>query len=127
MSTDQPCQVKATHGFSNLRYVTSVHCLVPTEAPSNPNAVALDSTSARINWGPVPQEHHHGIIRGYRIFYRKDGNDTELVKESAEAANSTLLLSLAKAAKYRVKLLAFTSAGEGKASELEFLTHDDSK
>lgn len=87
----------------------------------------MDSTSARITWGKVPEENRNGIIQGYRIFYRRDGNDTELDKETAEAADSVLLLSLDRAANYHVKLLAFNAAGNGTSTEFEFRTDDDSK
>lgn len=44
-----------------------------------------------------------------------------------EAANSVLLKSLDKAAKYFVEVLAFTNAGEGIASKFTITTADDGK
>lgn len=95
----------------------------------------LDSTSVRINWGEVPKEQRHGIIRGYRVLYKRKQNakrrrrsaDNFQEVTTVDGAYSILLRSLDKAAEYEVRVLAFTSVGDGPWLNISFNTAEDSK
>ena len=77
-------------------------------------------------WGSVPEEQRHGIILGYKIFYRRTSRHDfkeKLVNPNSEA---TELTDLEKFTKYDVGIVAFTSKGDGKRSQLKmFLTSED--
>ncbi|XP_044183373.1 uncharacterized protein LOC114961704 isoform X1 [Acropora millepora] len=86
---------------------------------------ALDSISARISWGPVPTDYHNGIIKGYRVFYKRGVNGTYKNKTTVWPADTLLLLNLDKAAEYNCTVLAFTETGDGTKGDFTFKTDDD--
>ena len=102
--------------------------LVPTEPPDNIDADILE-TLVKISWDPVPEKSHNGEILGYRITYYQEGNKTETEKTELKPPDffSVLLKSLGKFSKYHFKILAYTSAGDGKVGNISFTTSDDSK
>lgn len=115
---------------------TFFHWLVPGAAPPGVYVDVLDSTSARINWLEVPEEKRHGDIIGYRVLYRRKQNgkrrrrsaDNFQTVTTVDGAYSILLKSLHKAAKYEVKVRAFTSVGDGPSlPNISFTTSEDSK
>ena len=113
------------------------HWLVPGAAPTNVYVEPLGSTLARVNWGKVPEKDRNGIIKGYRVRYkripegtrrRRSAEDYKEEKVPDGDTTSRILRSLDKACEYEVEVLAFTSKGDGNFSTPErFRTDDDSK
>ena len=98
----------------------------------------MGSTLAKVNWGKVPEKDRNGIIKGYRVRYKRITADGRRRKRSAEDyqqklvpdgdTTSLVLRSLDKAGKYEVEVLAFTSKGDGNFSTPQhFRTDEDSK
>ncbi|XP_074627585.1 protein sidekick-like isoform X3 [Acropora palmata] len=98
---------------------------VPSKAPTNLKASVLDSISARISWGHVPTDYRNGIIKGYRVFYKRGVNGTYKNKTTVWPAKTLLLLNLDKAAEYNCTVLAFTGTGDGTKGDFTFKTGDD--
>lgn len=114
----QPWLFAVNHLYSSL---------VPSKAPTDLKAEVLDSISARITWGPVPTDYHNGIIKGYRVFYKRRVNGTYKNKTTVWPAKTLLLLNLDMAAEYNCTVLAFTETGDGTKGDFIFKTGDDSK
>ncbi|XP_015757030.1 PREDICTED: protein sidekick-1-like, partial [Acropora digitifera] len=98
---------------------------VPSKAPTDLKATVLDSISARIHWEPVPKDYHNGIIKGYRVFYKRRVNGTYKNKTTVWQAKTLLLRNLDKAAEYNCTVLAFTETGDGTKGDFTFKTGDD--
>lgn len=98
---------------------------------------ALGSTLAKVNWGKVPEKDRNGIIKGYRVRYKRILEGTRKrrstedyqEKEVPDGDTTSLVLrSLDKAGQYKVEVLAFTSKGDGNFSTpASFRTDEDSK
>lgn len=98
---------------------------------------ALGSTLARVNWVKVHEKDRNGIIKGYRVRYKRI-REAKRKRRSAEDyqqelvpdgdTTSLVLRSLDKAEEYEVEVLAFTSKGDGNFSTPKrFYTDEDSK
>jgi len=48
---------------------------VPSQPPQNVQATPLSSQSIMIVWGPPPLYTLHGILQGYKIFYKPVRDD----------------------------------------------------
>ena len=91
-----------------------IFILVPSLSPSNLRAHNTSSTTLRVTWLPVPQEFLHGILLGYRLFFKAEKN---LFYENVTTVNQTLeLTGLEKFTNYSMKILAFTRIGDGNVS-----------
>ena len=66
-------------------------------------------------WNEVPQEDRNGEIQGYRVLY-SDADGLETKKTVDAPTRETLLIGLKKSTTYTIKVLAFTSVGDGPAS-----------
>ncbi|XP_022807815.1 uncharacterized protein LOC111344819 [Stylophora pistillata] len=93
----------------------------PSQAPSNLTLIASSSTSITASWQLPSAYSRHGIIAGFRLFYKKKGFMGSM---SAETINNGTTLSgdiigLDKYTEYEFKVLAFTSHGDGPKSSVE--------
>ena len=80
-----------------------------------------------MKWDEVPQEHRNGKIQGYKVLY-SDPNGPKQKKSVNNSARQTSLTDLKKATLYIIKVLAFTSVGNGPASSgISVATSEDSK
>ena len=78
-----------------------------------------------VSWGPVPDGFVHGVLRGYRLYFKKT-RETGRVSSSATRvitfgpneyhATMTLLKNFAM---YNLEITAFTIKGEGPRTELK--------
>lgn len=92
---------------------------VPEAPPQNVNCIALSSQSVKISWFEPPLQFHGGIIQGYKILYRPLSQDSEtsVTNEVKRTSNlETYLHALYKATNYSVRVLAYTSSGDGTSS-----------
>ena len=91
--------------------------------PLNVIANATFGTAINVSWSPVPEEHHKGILLGYRIYYQEYDwtgplwpmriNNTGLV-ESLELMNLNL------SSNYSIQVAGYTSIGVGNLSDVIF-------
>ena len=108
-------------------YDGSCSSIEPSAPPSNIRSHPNSSTSVQVEWDEVPQEHTNGKIQGYRVLY-KDQDGPEQIKTVHASARQTSLTDLKKATLYTIKVLPFTSVGDGPASSaIRVTTSEDSK
>ncbi|KAL5284148.1 hypothetical protein ACFFRR_006432 [Megaselia abdita] len=102
---------------------------VPEAPPQNVNCTSLSSQSLKISWQEPPLQFHGGIIQGYKILYRPIVNRIDFTSKMEIKRTSNLetyLHTLHKATNYSVKVLAYTSSGDGLASHPLFcVTEED--
>ena len=80
-----------------------------------------------VEWNEVPQEHRNGEIQGYRVLY-SDSHGLEQDKTVHTSTRQTSVTDLKKSTVYTIKVLAFTSAGDGPESPaIHVSTAEDSK
>ena len=101
---------------------------MPELPPQNLRAHNTSSTSVKVLWKPVPEGFVHGILLGYRVFYKERG----AAKFIARVANQKSLLmelkGLRKFTFYTIKILAFTRIGDGASSaEISVQTDQDGR
>ena len=102
--------------------------VVPSQPPVNFKAQNTSSTSIRVTWGEVPQGFLHGILLGYRVFYKETGdkNSSYVNMTTGPAERKLHVAGLEKFTEYSTKVLAFTRKGDGAVSDnLSVLTDED--
>lgn len=101
---------------------------VPSQPPQGVQATAINSRSIKVVWSPPPLFTLHGILQGYKIYYKpvrfdEDESDSNAVVSSELEATIT---GLSKYTNYSLQVLAFTRKGEGVRCEPLFvLTQQD--
>ncbi|XP_068691271.1 protein sidekick-2-like [Montipora foliosa] len=94
---------------------------VPSKGPSNFTVTANTSTVIIASWKLPSPDSRHGIIRGFKIFFRKKGSENR--PETTFVSNASMYIpvtGLAKFTEYEFHVLAFTSAGDGMNSSVKF-------
>ncbi|XP_068675598.1 cell adhesion molecule DSCAML1-like [Montipora foliosa] len=94
----------------------------PSKAPSNFTVTANTSTVIVASWQLPSPDSRNGIIRGFKIFFRKKGSDNrpETIFVSTASMYKIPVTGLAKFTEYEFHVLAFTSAGDGMNSSVQF-------
>jgi len=103
---------------------------VPSQPPTDLTAYNTSSTSLQVAWGEVPDGFVHGILQGYRVFYKKTGNKNDSYVNSTTGPNERKfhITGLEKFTAYTLKVLAFTRKGDGVVSlNISVLTDEDGK
>ena len=106
-STRCTCKLALTSAFLSQ---------VPSRPPQNVTVAKDNSTSTSlfVHWRPVPANHQNGIIRGYRILYKKSFSQEKLKTKNVSAeSTATELKNLTKYTEYDITILAYTSKGNG--------------
>lgn len=68
-----------------------------------------------VTWLIVPDGYVHGILRGYRVLFKEEG---DIYYQNVTTVNQSLELEgLQKFTNYSVRVLAFTSIGDGNVSD----------
>lgn len=101
---------------------------VPEAPPQNVNCISLTSQSIKIAWNEPPLQFHGGVIQGYKILYTPLGYDDDMVvtNEVKRTSNlETYLHALHKAMNYSVRILAYTSSGDGESSQPIYCKTED--
>ena len=91
------------------------HFIVPSLPPEQLAAQNTSSTSLSVTWLPVPNGFVHGILRGYRVLFKTDQESS--YRNVTTGNQSFELTGLEKFTNYTVKVLAFTSIGDGNKSD----------
>ena len=99
----------------------SLLLLEPTAAPRSLMRVAATSTQIILSWTKVEEQHKNGVIQGYKLFYKAVGqfavDTTEKMKQiNDENTLQTTLIDLEKYVNYSIKIMAFTTKGDGPNS-----------
>ena len=101
--------------------------LEPSKIPQNFHGYNLSSTSLQLKWNPVQDGFVHGILRGYRLYYRI----TKLplmpyINITYDSATlSATLHDLLMFTKYTLQITAFTSKGEGPYTQPIIVSTDE--
>ncbi|XP_055506284.1 neuronal cell adhesion molecule a isoform X14 [Leucoraja erinacea] len=97
---------------------------LPMVAPSNVRAHVVNSTLAKVHWDPVPPKTVRGFLKGYKIYYRKQGSLIKRNKRHTEMKILTfsgdkshgMLPGLEPFSLYKLNVRVFNGKGEGPAS-----------
>ncbi|XP_022807816.1 uncharacterized protein LOC111344820 [Stylophora pistillata] len=95
---------------------------VPSKPPGGLTVAASNFTSVLATWQLPPEESRHGIIRGYKLFYRDANGDVDSTVELLihdAAIRSTSVTGLQSHTDYEFQVLAFTSVGDGPKSSVK--------
>ena len=102
-----------------MKYDCSI--AAPSQPPSQFNVTVESSTSITASWRLPPEGSRHGIIKGYKLFYKKKGSDS-VTLTLTNIKTSETVTDLEKYSKYEFQVLAFTYAGDGPNSSTVFKT-----
>ena len=103
---------------------------VPSQAPGSFSVATLSSTSIKASWQLPPQNSRHGILTGFKLFYKyKDSAGSfTVLRINDGAVITTDVTGLKKYTEYEFKVLAFTSVGDGPTSSVKVeITKEDGK
>ena len=114
---------------------TEFLCHFPLEPSGSPQDISLEAGSPKsilVTWNPVPFIDRNGVIKGYKIIYRDLTSGSSTTKNiSATGENEQQIITLEELAEftnYSIRILAFTSKGDGPLSaEKVAQTQDDSE
>ena len=102
----------------------------PSKAPDGFTVSAKSSTSITASWQLPPAEDRNGIIRGFRLFYKKkgsSGSSTQITINSGTTLRK-VVTGLNKYTEYEFQVLAYTSVGDGPKSSKKYeKTNEDGK
>ena len=91
---------------------------------------ASTSTSVKASWQLPPTGSRNGIIRGFKLFYRKKNSDNQPKRFHISNASirAETMKELMKFTEYEFQVLAYTSLGDGPKSSFLFAkTMEDGK
>ena len=93
---------------------------VPTKPPVTFSLNASSSTSITASWQLPPENNRHGIIAGFKLFYKKTGSAGSAVMLPINNGTSRTkdVTGLNKYTEYEFQILAFTSVGDGPNSSV---------
>ncbi|KAL9950719.1 hypothetical protein ACROYT_G043265 [Oculina patagonica] len=100
---------------------------VPSQPPSGFSLTPKSPTSIEASWQLPPENARHGIIKGFKLFYRKKGSP-ESEKTLTINGVSTLrknVTGLAKYTEYEFQVLAFTVGDGPKTPVKDAKTKED--
>lgn len=116
--------------FSFNKNLTLCFHTVPSLPPQNLRGNNISSTALRITWNPVPAGFVHGILRGYRVLYRKTNEPFAPYSKITVSPGVRMkeIYGLKKFTYYTIRVLAFTIKGDGAQSPpVNVSTDEDSK
>ena len=125
-SSTADCGFQVENTFSH--YKNSI--AVPSQAPSNFSVTARTSTSIEASWQLPPADSRNGIIRGFKMFYKKKGSagSSTQRKINSISTRTQVVTGLEKYTEYEFQVLAFTSVGDGPNGTLMSVqTNEDGK
>lgn len=97
----------------------------PDGVPPISSIITRDAYTIFVSWGKVPTDNRNGIILGYVVFYKPNGQNVPYVNKTIddESKLSTEITGLKPFTQVCVKMAAFTKVGvstnwDSKACEL---------
>uniref|UniRef100_A0A4W4ELS5 Receptor-type tyrosine-protein phosphatase F n=1 Tax=Electrophorus electricus TaxID=8005 RepID=A0A4W4ELS5_ELEEL len=115
-------QVMAVNNIGRGPPSSSVETRTSEQAPSSPplrvHARMLSATTMLVQW--EPPEEPNGHVRGYRIYYTADGHAplSTWHKHNTDSSHLTTISSMVPNVTYSLRVLAFTSVGDGPPSDV---------
>lgn len=101
---------------------------VPSKAPVNLSLTAKTSTSIEASWQLPPADGRNGIIRGFKVFYKRKGSSVSSRTINSGSTLTAVVSGLDEYTEYEFQVLAFTSKGDGPKSDPKpATTKEDSK
>ena len=103
---------------------------VPSGPPKSFSLTVISSTGITVFWQLPPADSRHGIITGFKLFYKKNDSagSATMVPINSTATLTKNVTGLAKYTEYEFQVLAFTSVGDGpKSSPIVKRTLQDGK
>eukprot|EP00058_Branchiostoma_floridae_P023774 XP_002609264.1 hypothetical protein BRAFLDRAFT_124749 [Branchiostoma floridae] len=85
-------------------------------APREVQGLAIDSTTIELQWMPPSPDEQNGVIKGYKILYKKVGEEGENEEDAGLLDLMYTLSDLEKWTEYNIWVSAYTSAGDGLRS-----------
>ena len=86
---------------------------------------ASTSTSVTALWEQLPIGSRNGIIKGFKLFINRKGSrdklNVQLVNASKALVYTKNVTGLEESTEYELKVLAYTSAGDGPWSSVKFV------
>ena len=85
---------------------------------------ARNSTSVTASWQLPPADSKNGIIKGFKLFINSKGSDDERNVQFIDVSNDVykrIVTGLQESTEYELKVLAYTSAGDGTNSSVQFV------
>lgn len=92
--------------------------LVPSSPPANISITHVTATSMTVVWDEVPVKHQNGDIEGYLVFYRPHFSQSQHYDAQASKNKNLTLTNLKHGTSYALRVLAYTTTGNGIASKL---------
>ena len=83
---------------------------------------ATSSTSVRASWQLPAEKSRNGIIKGFKLFYKKRSSSVPgtVISINSESTLNIEVIGLDKYTEYEFQVLAFTSSGDGTNSSVVF-------
>ncbi|KAL9950685.1 hypothetical protein ACROYT_G043224 [Oculina patagonica] len=102
---------------------------VPSQAPRVFNVAVSSSTSILASWQLPPEYARHGIITGFKLFYKeKDSAGSPTILINNVTRLTRVVTGLDSATVYEFQVLAFNSNGDGPKSSIKAVrTVEDGK
>ena len=96
----------------------------PSKPPSGFTVTARNSTSVTASWQLPPADSRNGIIKGFKLFINSKGSDDERNVQFIDVSNDVykrIVTGLQESTEYELQVLAYTSAGDGTNSSVQFV------
>ncbi|XP_068200860.1 cell adhesion molecule Dscam1-like [Palaemon carinicauda] len=95
---------------------------VPSAPPDGVQCDPLTSQALRVRWNPLAPHLSNGPVQGYKVFYKRTTNieGTNPVEIKRTTNLETNLHGLSRFTNYSIRVLAFTTAGDGVVSNPVF-------
>ncbi|XP_072340455.1 neuronal cell adhesion molecule a isoform X15 [Scyliorhinus torazame] len=98
---------------------------LPMLAPSNVRVHVVNSTLAKVHWDPVPPKSIRGFLKGYNVYYWKQGSLIKRVKGHTDVKilsflgdkSHGMLPGLEPFSVYKLNVRVLNGKGEGPASD----------
>ena len=102
--------------------LTCCSIVVPSKAPDGFTVTAETSTSIAASWELPPAQDRNGIIRGFKLFYKKKGSSGLQAVETinSESIRNKVVTGLDVYTEYGFQVLAYTSVGDGPKSSKQY-------
>lgn len=91
---------------------------IPSAPPDNVQTGMLNLTAGWVRWSPPPQQHHNGVLLGYKIQI-KAGNSSKVLAQMTlnTTTMSVMLNNLTTGITYNIRVVAYTRVGAGPYSQ----------
>ncbi|KAL9950701.1 hypothetical protein ACROYT_G043242 [Oculina patagonica] len=108
----------AGNGPTSSVQLVITHQDVPSKPPSKVTVTVRSSTRITVSWQVPPKYFRHGIITGFKLFYKITGSaeSPNMLPINSGAIRTRDVTGLKKYTGYEFQLLAFTSDGDGPKS-----------